>query len=326
MQTQLLEIERNSPSSQNNDFEVVNATDNPADINSKIGLFEEEEKSEKQLKVLKETIEELKEKLDDKEIEEILSIEILKNTKETKEEPKELTHTYKDVSDIYMNIFGIQNFDQYSKFIINLSDIKDRKFIEELVRNRIRVPCLKQVKLDYFTKEDHLINDFFEYCFPEEVKLLCLNWEFNTSEIQLNFYFEKIKSIIQNVTKEITLRGFSLNKVEFEEIINNTKAPRLILDWSKFDTSYVLNLENDCITHLSFQWSNYNSLNNWTDDESKCRNIFTAIANSGLKESLQKINISWCGLTFEQIKQIAISSNLNFGVLVDIIEWQPLTD
>ncbi|CAI2359748.1 unnamed protein product [Moneuplotes crassus] len=232
--------------------------------------------------------------------------------------------------DIWKRIYGKDMvFDKNTKIELRMNQQKDKDFVTELANLKIKLPNIKRLALAQDKKEDPVIKEFFKHCFPDQVELFCYNWDraLAAEQTKLNYYFIIVKGIIPRVTREVYLCDLDMTKQEFEYIVSNCKAPRLVIRYSKFDTSSAVTFTcaHSNIQYLSFQHSGRSERNDWPSTPSKCKHILQAISKSGLKDSLHTLEVAYCGLSVDEVKAFLPEVGLEVGKVIDNYH-DPLSD
>ncbi|CAI2359083.1 unnamed protein product [Moneuplotes crassus] len=299
--------------------------------------------NEEQRRLISEKISEIQ-ALEAKVEENKTEIEELNEAKEKAEEEfktsvtelTQLKETHQDTTktlcqDIWSRIYGKHNpFNSSTKLVLKMTQQKDKAFLTELVKYRVKLPNIKRIYIDMDKKEDATVKEFYQHCFPDKVELFSYNWGRPSSceHTEMSYYYDEIKEVIPRVMREVCLTDFDLTKQEFEFIISNTKASRLILHWCKFDTSTstTFNCSNSSIETLDLQYCGRNDRNDWKSTPSKLKNLLKSISLSPLKDSLQTLNIYSCGLTASEVKAFLPEYGLTISQISDSSYLSPLED
>ena len=114
----------------------------------------------------------------------------------------------------------------------------------------------------------------------------------------MDFYMDSISKAIKSVSKEIYLTCFEIKEIELEQIIKSASNwERLILDFSDIHCSKKLDFGASAkykINFLSFvSCGSPDRKTDWKITPSSFKNIVEAISKSGLKDSLQEVDISY---------------------------------
>eukprot|EP00343_Euplotes_focardii_P002674 CAMPEP_0205806162 /NCGR_PEP_ID=MMETSP0205-20121125/9599_1 /ASSEMBLY_ACC=CAM_ASM_000278 /TAXON_ID=36767 /ORGANISM="Euplotes focardii, Strain TN1" /LENGTH=218 /DNA_ID=CAMNT_0053078531 /DNA_START=283 /DNA_END=935 /DNA_ORIENTATION=+ len=90
------------------------------------------------------------------------------------------------ISYIYKTTIGSEiELNQNFRLDMDINDQKDRAFIEELVKCKLRLPNIKEVSFRNCKDNDDILNNFFEYNFPTQIQNLAFNWNTFTSHIKM---------------------------------------------------------------------------------------------------------------------------------------------
>ncbi|CAI2359531.1 unnamed protein product [Moneuplotes crassus] len=220
-------------------------------------------------------------------------------------------------------------FDENTKIELFMNQQEDKNFLTELVNHKIKLPDIKRIKLAQDKKEDPVVKEFFKHCFPDQVELFCYNLgrASAASQTKLSYYFDEMKHIIPRVTREIYLFDFDLTKQEFEYIINTCTASRLTLNYStlSFPSPPSFTCLHSSIQYLGLQYCGHVSRNDWKSTPSKLKDILQAISESGLKDSVQILEVGHCGLSREEVKGVLEEVGLEVGEVADTYPG-PLSD
>ena len=149
---------------------------------------------------------------------------------------------------------------------------------------------------------------FFQNWVPSKLDLLLVNFPHNNSTgIKMNFYIDSISKAIRSVSKEIYLSCFEIKEHELEQIIKSASNwERLIFYFSDIHCSKKLDFGVSVKYKIKFL-SFYNCGNtsfkdrksDWKKTPSSFKNIVEAISKSGLKDSLQEVDI-WDNQTLKK--------------------------
>jgi hypothetical protein len=105
-----------------------------------------------------------------------------------------------------------------------------------------------------------------------------------------------LKRLLPTITKEIYLRFFDFSKTELEEVVKASHAcDRLVLDAGNYEVGQEYDFAGpDYKTSLlSFcNAGNLNEFNHLDEHLERVKNIIKGIKGSGLKDSLQKLDVN----------------------------------
>ena len=177
---------------------------------------------------------------------------------------------------------------------------KQKSLLSDLGSSKLRLPNIRKIQIDKIPDGNKELNSFFQNWVPSKIDLLLLNYWKNTSTgIKMDFYIDSISKAIKSVQKEICLECFEIKEPELEQIVKSASNwERLILNFSDIHCSKKLDFgvyEKYKIKFLSFRSCGYTSTSyrksDWMSTPSCFKNIVEAISKSGLKDSLEEVDI-----------------------------------
>ena len=181
-----------------------------------------------------------------------------------------------------------------------MNDAKQKSLLTDLGSSKLRLPNIRKIRIDFISDGDKELNSFFQNWVPSKIDLLLLNYNSNTKTgIKMDFYIDSISKAIKSVSKEIYLRCFEIKESELEQIIKSASDwERLILRCSDIHCSKKLDFGVSAkykIKFLSFTFCGYTGdkyrKSDWITTPSCFKNIVEAISKSGLKESMEEVDI-----------------------------------
>ena len=181
-----------------------------------------------------------------------------------------------------------------------MNDAKQKSLITDLVSSKLRLPNIRKIKIDHISDGNKELNSFFQNWVPSKIDLLSVNYPKNTpTGIKMDFYIDSISKTMKSVQKEIYLNCFEIKEPELEQIIKSASNwERLILCCCDIHCSRKLDFsgyEKCKIKFLSFASCGNTAYkerkSDWMSTPSSFKNIVEAISKSGLKDSLEKVDI-----------------------------------
>ena len=181
-----------------------------------------------------------------------------------------------------------------------MDDTKQKSLLTDLGSSKLRLPKIKKIKIDNISYGNKELNSFFQNWVPSKLDLLLVNYNFNTrTAIKMNLYIDSISKAVKSVEKEIFLNCFEIKEAELEQIIKSASNwERLILDYWDIHCSKRLDFSVSAkykIKFLGFAECGGTYFKerktDWITTPSCFKNIVEAISKSGLKESLQEVDI-----------------------------------
>ena len=183
-----------------------------------------------------------------------------------------------------------------------MKDAKQKSLLTDFVSSKLRLPNIRKIKIDHISDGNKELNSFFQNWVPSKIDLLWVNRNRNTpTGIKMDFYIDSISKSIKSVEKEIYLTWFEIKEPELEQIIKSASNwERLIFRYSDIHCSKKLDFsvsDKYKIKFLSFTFCGYTGSKDrktdWITTPSSFKNIVEAISKSGLKDSLEKVDIYW---------------------------------
>ena len=177
-----------------------------------------------------------------------------------------------------------------------------KSLLKVLGSSKLRLPNIRNIKIDCISDGNKELNLFFKNWVPSKLYLLSVNYNRNTyTGIKMNFYIDSISKATKSVSKEIYLTCFEIKEHELEQIIKSASNwERLIFQFSDIHCSKKLDFSVSTkykIKFLSFalcgSTSSKERKSDWLSTPSCFKNIVEAISKSGLKDSLQQVDIVW---------------------------------
>ena len=182
-----------------------------------------------------------------------------------------------------------------------LLDAKHKSLLADIISSKLRLPNIWRIKIAFISDGDKKkLNSFFQNWVPSKLDLLWVNHYIKTrTGIKMDFYVDSISKAIRSVTNEVYLSCFEIKETELEKIIKSaSKWERLIFYYSDIHCSKKLDFSGSTkykIKFLSFTWCGgafyQERKSDWKSTPSSFKNIVEAISKSGLKDSLQQIDI-----------------------------------
>ena len=181
-----------------------------------------------------------------------------------------------------------------------MKDAKHKSLLTDLGSSKLKLPNIRKIQIDHISDGNKELNSFFQNWVPSKIDLLSVNYNWNTStEIKMSFYIDSISKAMKSVQKEIYLLCFEIKEPELEQIIRSASNwERLILRYSDIHCSKKLDFSVSAkykINFLSFYncgSTDYNyRKSDWITTPSSFINIVVAISKSGLKDSLEEVDM-----------------------------------
>ena len=138
---------------------------------------------------------------------------------------------------------------------------------------------------------------------PDQLEFFAMNHSHNGDKgFKADYYVKALCKMLMVVTKEIYIEWFKITESDLEQIVKSScNAERLIIMFCDVSCSTTLDFTTASkynIKFLSFfQWGlDSRRSSDWMSEPSAFERIVEAICKSGLKDSLQTIDIKYCKL------------------------------
>ena len=156
--------------------------------------------------------------------------------------------------------------------------------------------------INKITDGDADLNSFLGNWTPDQLQLFWLNHSYvGEAGVKVDFYIEALCKTLKTVTSEVYIEWLKLTASDLDQIVKaSSSSERLVIRYSDINCSSTL----DFVTADKYK-TKFLSLYNWAGSDRKSdfksapasfENIVEAMAKSGLKDSLQTLDIKGCGL------------------------------
>ena len=198
-------------------------------------------------------------------------------------------------------IFQISNLKTCS-LSFDLSNSKQKAFFKEIESAKLRLPDIKRIRIDKITDGDADLNSFLDNWTPDRLELFWMNHSFiGSAGNKVDFYIDAICKTFKSVTGEVFIQCLKLTASDLEQIVKaSSNSERLVIRFSDVSCSAALDFataDKYNTKFLSFyNWGNSGGKSDFISAPASFENIVEAMAKSGLKDSLQTLDIKGCGL------------------------------
>ena len=119
--------------------------------------------------------------------------------------------------------------------------------------------------------------------------------------MKADFYIEALCKTLKAITNEVYIEWLKLTASDLEQIVKaSSNSERLVIRFSDVSCSAALDFaiaDRYNTEFLSFlNWGYSNRTSDFKSNQASFENIVEAMAKSGLKDSLQTLDIKGCGL------------------------------
>ena len=189
---------------------------------------------------------------------------------------------------------------------------------------KLKLPNIKRINIDNITDSDSELNSFLLNWTPNQFELFAMNIiSIKLKGIKADFYLEALCKVLKAVTKEIYIRCMDFSPSDFEQIVKASfNSERLIFRYCDIHCSTVLNFDTASkynIKFLSFDYWGDGSLrkSDFKSDSSAFEYIIDAISKSGLKESLQILDIRGCNLDKIEVQKLLSKHGIDNILIIE---------
>ena len=171
--------------------------------------------------------------------------------------------------------------------------------MRDCVASRLRLPDLNGIRIDYISDGDADLASFMSDCTPASLQLLAVNYYVNNDTgIKSEFYIDAFSEAARRTAKEVYFTWIDFSSEDLQTVVRAAhNAERIVFDFCCIHCSPGIDFGADLnfkTKFLSFQFWGSNSkerTTDWKADPSKFSLIVNAISKSGLRASLEELNI-----------------------------------
>ena len=211
-------------------------------------------------------------------------------------------------------------------FEFDLSNDKDKSLLKEISEVKIKLPNIKRLVINKISDSNSDLASFLSNSVPDKLDLFWMNHPYISSTIstKIDFYIDSLCEAIKGVSKEIYIVNLIVGEKDLEKIVKaSCNWERLVIRFSDILCSSALDfsIDSDYKTKsLSFYNWGYNDSrkSSWLTDSSLFENIVEGIGKSGLKQSLQTVDIYGCKLDKSKVQEMFTKHGMtNVSVVED---------
>ena len=183
-----------------------------------------------------------------------------------------------------------------------MSNSKQKAFFKEIELEKLRLPDIRRIRIDKIIDGDADLNSFLSNWTPDRLQLFWLNYSsIGDAVIKADFYIEALCKTLKSVTSEVYIRCLKLTASNLEQVVKaSSNSERLVIRYCHVSCSVALDFttaDKYNTKFLSFyNWGDTYRKSDFKSDPASFENIVEAMAKSGLKNSLQTLDIGCCGL------------------------------
>ena len=181
----------------------------------------------------------------------------------------------------------------------------DRKLVEAFSTQIL--PYFYRLNIDYVEENDEKLTIFLNslrYC---DIDMIYFNCTVVNNRLKLSSYIDSICNCVKGVNKYFRVSHCVIGSEDLNNLVKScSHLETLVLNSCTMDLDLLdFSTENKYkIKCISLQWSGHPLYGNWNGQTEQLEYIVAAIANSGLKNSLDCLAVHDCTLTIEQVRNV----------------------
>ena len=190
----------------------------------------------------------------------------------------------------------------------------------------MRLPNIKRLVINKISDSNSDLASFLSNSVPNKLDLFWMNHPYisDSTPTKIDFYIESLCEAIKGVSKEIYFENLIVGEEDLEKIVKSScNWERLVIRYSDILCSSALDFSTDSdykTKSLSFyNWGcDSDRKSSWKTDFSLFENIVEGIGKSGLKQSLQTVDIKGCKLDKSKVQEMFTKHGMtNVSVVED---------
>ena len=188
----------------------------------------------------------------------------------------------------------------------------------------MRLPNIKRLVIKKISESNSDLASFLSNTFPNKLDLFWMNHSYiSGTTTKIDFYIDSLWEAIKGVSKEIYIEYLEVGEKDLEKIVKaSCNWERLVIRYSDVLCSSALDFSTDSdykTKSLSFyNWGHSPRKSSWMSDSSLFENIVEGIGKSGLKQSLQTVDIEGCKLDNSKVQEMFTKHGMtNVSVVED---------
>ena len=210
-------------------------------------------------------------------------------------------------------------------FDFDLSNDKYKSLLKDISEVKMRLPNIKRFVIKKISDSESDLASFLSSSVPNKLDLFWMNSSYISDVgIKIDFYIDSLCEAIKRVSKEIYIENLIVGEKDLEKIVKSScNWERLVIRFSDILYSSALDFSTDSdykTKSLSFYNWGYNDYrkSSWLTDSSLFENIVEGIGKSGLKQSLQTVDIKGCKLDKSKVQEMFAKHGMtNVSVVED---------
>ena len=177
----------------------------------------------------------------------------------------------------------------------------------------LKLPDIKRVFFNYIPETNADLLHFLKHSAPNKTKIFVFGWN-AIGLYKIDYYLDGLDTALKGVNKEIITYYWIHSKQSLERVFKASyNSSRLVFSCSKldWDNDFDFSGPEYSTAYLSFdRWGNIHG-NNWSSNPEKLGRIIKAISLCSMKNSLQTLNVYYCGVTKQKVEEMLSASGMN---------------
>ena len=181
-----------------------------------------------------------------------------------------------------------------------------QKIVEQIIK-WYSISNIDKLQIDNINKNNETIMKLFNSNSKQKIHKLFLNIVSGEDLIDSTYFMSGFENFLPAITNQILLWNLKFSNFELVSTIKSAEnTESLCFECWKFNLDSDLKAlkERTNISNLSFYWWGIHHENNWGSNLLRFQRLIKFISSSKLKDSLQKLNIGYWGITISSASKL----------------------
>ena len=177
----------------------------------------------------------------------------------------------------------------------------------------LKLPDIKRVFFDYIPETNADLLHFLKHSAPNKTKIFVFGWN-AIGLYKIDHYLDGLDTALKGATKEVFINYWNHSKQSLERLFKaSCNSSRLIIKCSKldWDSDFDFSGPHYNTAYLSFCHWGINHDSNWNSNPEKLGRIIKAISKCSMKDSLQTLNVCYCGVTKQKVEEMMSANGMS---------------
>ena len=137
---------------------------------------------------------------------------------------------------------------------ISLNDTKQKSLMRDCVNSKLRLPYLNGIAVDHISDADADLASFLSDCTPAQLKLLAVNYDYNSwTGIKSKFYIDAFSRAAASTTKEVFFCCIDFSAEDLQTVVRAAlNTERIVFNWCCIHCSSGLDFGADLSYNTEF--------------------------------------------------------------------------